>query len=464
MPHPARRLERHAFDHALLPSGWARNVEIAVDAAGTIVDVRQVLRVDPRERRGAYAVPGMPNLHSHAFQRAMAGHAERRGGTGDDDFWSWREAMYRLAGTIDPEAQHAIAAQLYVEMLEAGYTAVCEFHYVHHAVDGSPLQPSTAMADAIVAAAADTGIGLTLLPVLYRWGGFGRVPLAPRQRRFGNDVDAFVALVESLARWRGPQVELGIALHSLRAVAADEIAAVLAADPARGGPIHIHVAEQLREVDDCLAASGRRPVAWLLDHATVDARWCLVHATHVDADEIRRAAASGAVVGICPTTEANLGDGVFPFAAWRAAGGRWGVGSDSHVSVSPVEDLRWLEYAQRLVHRVRNVAADADEPSVGHTLWREALAGGAQASGRALGAIAVGCRADLLVLDDQATQFTGVPLAQVLDALVFAGNRNLVRDVMVGGQWRVRDGRHHDRDAVAARYRAAIARLGAHAA
>jgi formimidoylglutamate deiminase len=459
MPHPARRLERHAFDHALLPSGWARNVEIAVDAEGSIVDVRQVLRVDPRERRGAYAVPGMPNLHSHAFQRAMAGLAERRGGAGDDDFWSWREAMYRLAGAIDPDAQHAIAAQLQVEMLEAGYTAVCEFHYVHHGVDGSPLQPTTAMADAIVAAAADTGIGLTLLPVLYRWGGFGRVPLAPRQRRFGNTVDAYVALVEDLARHRGAQVELGIALHSLRAVAADEIAAVLAADPARGGPIHIHVAEQLREVDDCFAATGRRPVAWLLDHAGVDARWCLVHATHVDADEICRAAASGAVVGICPTTEANLGDGVFPFPAWRAAGGRWGVGSDSHVSVSPVEDLRWLEYAQRLVHRVRNVAADSDEPSVGHTLWRESLAGGAQASGRALGAIAVGRRADLVVLDDAAAQFAGVPLAQVLDAFVFAGNRNLVRDVMVGGRWQVRDGRHRDRDAIAARYRAAIARL-----
>ncbi len=461
MSHPARRFERHAFDHALLPSGWARNVEITVDAGGTIIDVRQVLHVDPHDRRGALVVPGMPNLHSHAFQRAMAGLAERRGGTDQDDFWSWREAMYRLAGRMNPETQYAIAAQLYVEMLEAGFTAVCEFHYVHHDVDGSPLQPATAMADAIAKAAGETGIGLTLLPVLYRWGGFGGVPLAPRQRRFGHAVDQYVALVEALARHRGPQLELGIGLHSLRAVAADEIAAVLAADPARGGPIHIHIAEQSREIDDCLAATGQRPVAWLLDHVSIDARWCLVHATHVDADEIRRVAASDAVVGLCPTTEANLGDGVFPFAAWRAARGRWGVGSDSHISVSPVEELRWLEYVQRLVQRVRNIAAASDQPSVGHTLWREALAGGAQAARRPLGALAVGHRADLVVLDDEAAQFEGVPLDHVLDVLVFAGNRNLVRDVMVGGRWQVRDGRHRDRDAIAARYRAALARLSA---
>ncbi|HET7358834.1 MAG TPA: formimidoylglutamate deiminase, partial [Rhodanobacteraceae bacterium] len=329
------------------------------------------------ETPGRWVLPGMPNLHSHAFQRAMAGLAERRG-QGDDSFWSWRETMYAFAAALGPDDLQAIAAQLYVEMLKAGYTQVCEFHYLHHQPDGTPYADPAAMSLALVEAAREAGIGLTLLPVLYMRGGFDGRPLSPRQRRFGHDVDGFMALFERLRALHEPMLRVGIALHSLRAVPEAAMREVLDAVAGTGCPIHIHVAEQIGEVQDCLAVHNARPVEWLLDHAPVDARWCLVHATHLTDDELRRAAASGAVAGLCPTTEANLGDGLFPLAAWLDAGGTLGIGSDSHISVSPVEELRWLEYGQRLASRHRNVAARGAGKSVGETLWTAALAGGAQ--------------------------------------------------------------------------------------
>uniref|UniRef100_UPI0031B59202 formimidoylglutamate deiminase n=1 Tax=Luteimonas sp. 4-12 TaxID=2027406 RepID=UPI0031B59202 len=313
-----------------------------------------------------WQLPGIANLHSHAFQRAMAGMAERQTDPADS-FWTWRETMYRMAARFDPDTLHAVARQLYVEMLEAGYTTVCEFHYLHHAPDGRPYATPSAMSDALIQAARDTGIRLTLLPVLYMTGGFDGRALGERQRRFGHDVDAYLALFAGLHAQQDAHLRVGCALHSLRAVLPGAMQAVLAGLPS-DARVHVHIAEQQPEVEDCVAVRGMRPVAWLLANADVDARWTLVHATHLDADEVAGIARSGATVAICPTTEANLGDGLFPLRDYLDAGGRWGIGSDSHISVSPVEELRWLEYGQRLASLRRNIAVGADTPSVGETL------------------------------------------------------------------------------------------------
>jgi formimidoylglutamate deiminase len=445
-------------DYALLPGGWTRQVELVVDAAGNLAEVRQVARTAESQHIGRYVVPGMPNLHSHAFQRAMAGLAEHAT-EGQENFWTWRETMYRFAGSMDPDAQLAIAAQLYADLACQGYTSVCEFHYLHHRPDGSPYAPTTTMADALVQAASEAGIGLTLLPTLYMTGGFDGRALGERQRRFAHGVDDFLALIAALRAHANEQVTVGAALHSLRAVPAEALQKVLETELVRRGPVHIHIAEQMGEVEDCLKTQGQRPVAWLLDNADVDQRWCLVHATHITRQEIAALAASGAVAGICPTTEANLGDGLFPLRPYLDAGGVFGIGSDSHISVSPIEDLRWLEYGQRLTRLKRNVVARRDAPRSGDNLWNGALAGGAQASGRRIGALRRGNRADLLVLDDQAPEFVGRDVADVLDTLVFSGNRALVRDVMIGGRWVSRGGKHVDAERIAARYRSAVTRL-----
>lgn len=445
---------------ALLPEGWAENVRLAIDPSGDLASCAPGEAAQAETLAGT-VLPGMPNLHSHAFQRAMAGLTERAGG-GEDSFWGWREVMYRFVGTIGPEDLQAIAAQLYVEMLKAGYTAVAEFHYLHHDRDGTPYADRVTMSEAIAAAAREAGIGLTLLPVLYQAGGFGGKPAGPGQRRFLNGVDDMLAMIETLrSRHVGDgNFRIGIAAHSLRAVPQDAlrdaVAGLGALDAA--APIHIHIAEQMREVEECLAWSGQRPVAWLLDHQKLDARWCLVHATHVDPAETARLIASGAVVGLCPTTEANLGDGIFPFAEYVVTG-NWGIGSDSHVSVSPIEELRLLEYGQRLVTRERNVAGRPRAGSSGRALWDGALRGGGLAMGRKLGALAPGSRADLVVLDDAAATLYGRHRDSLLDALVFAGNLNPVRDVMVGGAWVVRDGRHVREDEILRRFKATIARL-----
>ncbi|HET9482651.1 MAG TPA: formimidoylglutamate deiminase [Xanthomonadales bacterium] len=439
-------------DLALLPSGWTRNVSLAVRDDGELIDVSQSARPDDAHRIGRIVLPGMPNLHSHAFQRAMAGLAEHMT-EANDSFWTWRETMYRFAGRVDPGALAAIAAQLYVELLKHGYTAVCEFQYLHHEPDGTPYAARTAMSDALVAAAMESGIGLTLLPTLYMTGGFDGRAMSERQRRFRHDPADFLRLVEALRAREGGQLRVGIALHSLRAVPADAMREVLDSGLASQGPIHIHIAEQVAEVEDCLRARGARPVAWLLDNASIDARWCLVHATHLTRHEVSALAHSDAVAGLCPTTEANLGDGLFPLKAYIDAGGAFGIGSDSHVSVSPVEELRWLEYGQRLSMQRRTVMSRKGAPSTGENLWRGALSGGAKACGRKVGALAPGNRADLVVLDDTAPELAGRDLPHLLDTLVFAGNRNLVRDVMVGGRWVVRGGHHVAEDAIASRYR-----------
>ncbi|MEO7066449.1 MAG: formimidoylglutamate deiminase [Rhodanobacter sp.] len=464
-------VRRCTAGHVWQAAGWMAGATLGVNAQGVVATASDTAA----EALGEWVLPGMPNLHSHAFQRAMAGLAERRGRAGgmsvegagraaapqasEDSFWSWRETMYAFAAAIGPDELQAIAAQLYVEMLKAGYTQVSEFHYLHQQPDGTPYAQPEAMSLALIEAAREAGIALTLLPVLYMTGGFDGRALAPRQRRFGHDVDGYVRLVESLRRQESADVQVGIALHSLRAVPPDALRQVLASDVAQTGPLHIHIAEQLGEVQDCLAKRGARPVEWLLQHADVDARWCLIHATHLTESEMTRLAKSGAVAGLCPTTEANLGDGIFPLGAYLAAGGTLGIGSDSHISISPVEELRWLEYGQRLSSHHRNVAARSAGASVGETLWRAALRGGAQASGLPIGELRKDARADLIVLDENSPLLAARDEHSILDSFLFAGNTPLVRDVMCGGRWVVRDFHHHDEERIAARYRAVAARL-----
>ena len=446
---------------ALLPDGWAEHVRIDWDAAGTILSVKPGLAPGSAERADAI-LPGMANLHCHAFQRAMAGLTERAGPEGDD-FWSWREVMYRFLAALDPDQVEAIAAQLYVEMLKSGTTAVAEFHYLHNDPAGRPYADRAELATRIAAAAGAAGIRLTLLPVLYQSSNFGGAAPTQGQRRFLMTTDAFNALVQTLvAAHRGSHtIRVGIAPHSLRAVPPAALAEAKAALDRldSSAPIHIHAAEQTKEVEDCVAWSGRRPVEWLLDELKPDRRWALIHCTHMTPDETRRLAASGAVAGLCPTTEADLGDGFFPLIGYLAANGRFGIGSDSNVGIAPAEELRWLEYGHRLNRRKRNLVPAEAGQSIGAKLWRAALAGGAQALAQPIGAIAPGSRADFLALDRNHPALAGRANDFLLDALVFAGGTAAIRHVMVGGRWVVRDGRHPGEERIAENYRAAIRRL-----
>jgi len=427
---------------ALLPDGWANDVELRWNADGVLTAVeRGVTAPAAAPRAAGPLLPGLPNLHSHAFQRAFAGLTEHRGSAEADSFWTWRDRMYRFALAVSPDQLEAIATQLYIEMLAAGYTAVCEFHYLHHDRAGQPYDEPAEMALRLASAARRAGIGLTMLPVLYQDSGFGGKPPRIEQRRFVSRVELLLEIVE---RCIADGVRTGAAPHSLRAVSPavlDDLLQGLDAI-APGAPLHIHVAEQQDEVDACLAWSGARPVQWLLDNVALDARWCLVHATHLDAAEARRAVASGAVAGLCPTTEANLGDGIFDAPAFIGPGGRWGIGSDSHASVDAAEELRLLEYSQRLALRRRNVLAGARQSDTAAQLWLSAADGGARASGRPIGALAVGRAADFVVLDAGGARADLAP-AQLLGASVFANHgRPAVRDVWVGGMQRITEGRH----------------------
>ena len=417
-----------------------------------------VLPVDVATR-AAWVVPGIANLHSHAFQRAMAGLTERQQSDADS-FWTWREWMYRFAAMLSPDDVHAIARQLYIEMLEAGFTSVCEFHYLHHDVDGRPYARPAAMAEAIIAAAQSVGLRLTLLPVLYQRGGFDGRPLSDRQQRFGHATEAFMRLVDDLrgASSAMPGVRVGVAFHSLRAVTLPAMREVLAALDEPGMPVHLHIAEQQAEVADGLATHGRRPVQLLLDEMPVDSRWTLVHATHLDEAEVRGVAASGATVAICPTTEANLGDGLFPLRAFLAAGGRYGIGSDSHVSVSPIEELRWLEYGQRLVEQKRSRAL-LGPGSNAEAMLRAVAVSAAASTGQAVGVLDASSALDALVLDAEAPAMVGAICEDALDRWVFCGNRPLVRDVFVAGRRVVAEGRHAQRESAAAAYAATLRRL-----
>lgn len=447
---------------ALLAEGWAQDVWMRVGGGGSFETVRSGIRFEDAERDterlGGVVLPGVPNLHSHAHQRAMAGLGELAGG--GDSFWSWRTAMYRMLARITPDQLYHIARMLYLEMLEAGYTHVAEFQYLHHDPAGRPYSDRAEMTLQCARAAGDTGIGFTALPVLYRFGGFGAAEPDEGQKRFINGADGFLEIVAGLERGLDSGQRLGIAPHSLRAVDGPLLQAVLDAVPARR-PVHMHVAEQVQEVDDCLAFSGRRPVEWLYEHCAPGPDWCLVHATHVTDTETRRMADSGVVAGLCPTTEANLGDGTFPATAFLQRDGHIGIGSDSHVSVSPVEELRWLEYGQRLLHRQRNllVRPECGTPHTGESLLVRSALGGARACGIDGGAVRPGARADFIVLDPEQPRLCGRREGALVDSWIFSGNESPLTDVFVAGLPVVRDGRHPDRSGIRRQYRQTLREL-----
>ncbi len=455
------------LDWALLPTGWARDVVATVSAAGMLTGVEAGgVPAATAEHVAGFVLPGMANAHSHAFQRALAGAAERRA-TNRDSFWTWRSAMYALANRLHPDELQIIATQLFIEMLKSGYTSVAEFHYLHrdHATAAGAAPGRFALWDAVIAAARATGIGLTFLPTLYRTGDFGGVPLRPEQRRFELDVDEYVdAIAARIAAERddaGSPLRTGAAFHSLRAVpleALRHVAQRLAAIDA-GMPVHIHVAEQAREVKSCLDATGRRPIELLLDTGLVTDRWCLVHCTHATPAELAGIAALGAVVCVSISTEANLGDGFFDAPRFARAGGRLAIGSDSQSTVDPTEELRWLEYQQRLRRRRRMVLATAAEPHTGTRLWCAAPRDGARAVGQPTGEIAVGRRADWIALDPDHPSIAGAAPQEAADRLVFAGGRSAIRDCLVAGRWVVKNGRHALETAAAERFAALMRRI-----
>ena len=446
------------FEAALLPDGWARDVRIGI-AGGRIASLVKDSAREATDDGGGVALPGVANVHSHAFQRAMAGLTEARGPENqdgaDDDFWTWRALMYRFLDRGGPEEIEAITALAFMEMLEGGFTRVAEFHYLHNDTSGADYADRAEIAARIVEAAQATGIALTMLPVFYAHAGFGAQPPSHGQRRFINDLDGFADLI---ARCRAltadlPDAVVGAAPHSLRAVSPNELAAMPAL--AGDGPIHIHVAEQTKEVEDCLAWSGARPVEWLLANAPVDPRWCLIHSTHVIETEWRGVVERGAVVGLCPITEANLGDGVFPAAEFTRAGGRFGIGTDSNVQIGLAEELRMLEYSQRLTLRGRAVMADPQR-STGRALFERALAGGAQAAGATSG-LCIGASADIVSLDASGLAFAGRSGDALLDSWIFGAPTGSISSVWRAGQEVVKNGRHIARDVIEARYRKALA-------
>ncbi|NYA43327.1 formimidoylglutamate deiminase [Serratia sp. JSRIV001] len=427
---------------ALLPTGWAHNVRLEVDAHGQLAQVTPNTDSDGCLRLHGDVVPGMPNLHSHAFQRAMAGLAEVAGNP-QDSFWTWRDLMYRLVQRLTPEQVGVIARQLYIEMLKGGYTQVAEFHYLHHTPEGKAYADRGEMTGRLSEAALQAGIGMTLLPVLYSYAGFGAQPAQAGQRRFIQSAESYLEQQQVIARQLAgqPLQNQGLCFHSLRAVELGQMQQILAASD-QALPVHIHIAEQQKEVNDCLAWSGQRPVAWLYEHLPVDSRWCLVHATHLDREELEQLARSKAVAGLCPTTEANLGDGIFPGDSYLHHQGRWGIGSDSHVSLNVVEELRWFEYGQRLRDQRRNRLTTPEQPAVADVLYQQALRGGAQACGTAIGKLAVGYRADWLVLDGEDPYLASAPDASILNRWLFAGGKEQIRDVFVAGRQVIEQGRH----------------------
>lgn len=425
---------------AYLPNGWTDNVRITI-ADGQIAAMESGAEMESGDTPVGFVIPGLCNAHSHAFQRALAGHTEQRSPEGRDNFWTWRERMYELAGRVNAEALTAIARQAYCEMLCAGYTSVAEFHYLHR----DPANPEAAdvMFDAIATAARESGIRLTYVPVHYERAGFLNPEPTARQASFAMGVDEFLAHQARAAE--AGDVAVGIGAHSLRAVAPDSLEKISAVASETFVPMHIHIAEQHREVEECVAVYGARPVQWLLDNFDVARNWCLVHATHMDENEIDAMAKSGAVAGLCPSTEANLGDGLFPLHRYLSDGGRIAIGSDSHISINPFEELRWLEYGQRLASQTRNVVS-LRESHVGSELFDRALEGGAAASGQEAVGLRVGADADFVVLNDDDPMLAGHNDETRLDALVFSGYPLPVERVMVAGEWRVTDAVHVDRD------------------
>jgi len=451
-------------DRALLPEGWRNNVLLEWDDKGILTRVSpDAAEIALAPRAVGPVLPGIANLHSHAFQRAMAGLTEYRSDL-NDNFWSWRTLMYKFAGKLSPVDLKAIAVQLYIEMLQAGYTSVCEFHYLHHGSDGKPYANPVENMVCLIEAAQEVGIGLTLLPVMYQYSGFGAQAPHAGQACFINSPEWIMSALQILQASHPQHAGLryGVAPHSLRAVSPQSLQELLTQlrQWDAQAPVHIHIAEQNKEVEDCVAALGARPVAWLLDNVEVDRHWCLMHATQMTTPETEKLARSGAVAGICPTTEANLGDGIFNGVAYAAAQGTWGIGSDSHVSTSVSEELRLYEYSQRLLHRQRNMLVGGESASAGGYMYRQALRGGAAASGRQVAGLEVGQRADLLALDPQHADLGSKHGEQLLDSFVFCNHgQTPVRDVMVGGHWVIRDHKHSRQEQSALSYARTMKRL-----
>ena len=441
--------------YALLPEGWAENVSIRTNAEGVTVDVEKDSKASGSEQVHGFVLPGMPNLHSHGFQYLMAG-LTGPSTAANDHFWSWRKTMYRLAGLLSPEQYEDCLAWVYLNMLRAGYTGCAEFHYLHHAPDGRPYANRAEMSLRVLAAARRVGMPLTLLPVLYCRSGFTSPDCAPEQRRFCHDLDDYLALLEACqSGLSGDNTQaLGMAPHSLRAVP-DHALKALFRSGLRPMPVHIHIAEQTGEVEQCVEHTGARPVEWLLEQMPVDASWCLVHATHLSNQERSRAASTGATIGLCPSTEADLGDGMFAMEPWLAMGGRFGLGSDSNARVSVAEEIRLLEYEARLVSRRRNVLAQG-RCSSAENLYGRAASGGARALGQATGSIDPGRRADLVELDMAHPLLDGLNPEQVLDAWVFAGSDDMIRSVWVAARPVIQSGRHPDEDILERRFRAVV--------
>jgi len=427
---------------ALLPGGWTDNVRLTIDA-GRIAGIQPGEKPADDGVQVGFVIPGLCNAHSHAFQRALAGHTEQRSPAGRDNFWSWRERMYELAGRVSADALVAIARQAYCEMLRAGYTAVAEFHYLHR----DPTDPDAvdSMFNAIATAARESGIRLTYIPVHYERAGFEDPEPTSQQATFTMPIEQYLQHVERVLPQCTGSISIGVGAHSLRAVSQQSLRQIAAYADDAVIPMHIHIAEQQREVEQCFSSYGRRPVRWLLENFDVNNTWSLVHATHMDVEEIAALAQTGAVVVLCPSTEANLGDGVFPLHDFLVDGGQIAIGSDSHISINPFEELRWLEYGQRLASQSRNVVSLRDG-HVGSELFTRALEGGALASGQATVGIVEGAPADIVALSDDDPMFAGHSDASRLDALVFSGYPLPVERVMVDGVWRVADAAHIDRD------------------
>jgi len=445
-------------NHMLGPQGWAQDVRLTIDD-GLIIKITPNTTHMTGDTKVDTLLPALANLHSHSFQRAMAGMTEVKT-AGKDSFWTWRKLMYQFTQHITPAQYQAIAALTFMEMQQAGYASVGEFHYVHHQKGGIPFDSITELSEQVFAASVETGIGLTHLPVLYSYGGAGAVPLSPEQQRFGNSVDSYAQLVEqarNIAQTTLPaDCRVGIAPHSLRATNPDDLTQVLQIQ--NGNPVHIHISEQLREVTEIQQWLGARPVDWLLENQPVNSQWCLIHATHMTSHETKTFASSGAIAGLCPITEANLGDGTFNGAEFIAAGGKFGIGSDSNTRISLTEELRLLEYSQRLRDGHRNVLINGTG-SVGESLYLNAAEGGAQALGRGNGRLETGQCADLMAIDSSAPALLSLRENQLLDGLVFAASDNIVTDVWSAGRHCVKDGQHIARCAILAKYRSAISGL-----
>lgn len=458
----------YEVEHLHQPDGWLSPAFISIAADGQIASIARQRPENERpiEKIGGFVIPGLPNLHSHAFQRALAGRTEYTSDVSSDTFWTWRDLMYSFVGQLEPDDYEAIARFVYWEMIKFGITSVAEFHYVHHAPDGSRYDNQSEMSDRLISAASELGIGITILPVLYAHAGIGQ-PFNEHQKRFVHtDVDEYLQLFSKLRTNRTSYsgLQTGIALHSLRAVSAAElhhaVSGALDIDP--NCRLHIHVSEQQKEVDEVVAGLGARPVQWLADNVGLDSRWSLIHATHIDERERQCMAASGCVAGLCPVTEASLGDGIYPLLEYQSEQGRWGVGTDSNYTTSPAEELRVLEYGLRLKTGRRNVLTSLDNATSkysGRRLYDLALSGGAQSLGREVGALTAGKRADLVVLDPDSPSLIGHTTDTVLDAWILSATTNPVRDVMVGGRWVLRDGVHAGEDQICAQYKRTMNKL-----